>query len=59
MLQQLLSRAGLIRTPRNSLGDSDELGDEFKLPKMASLVIVIAYNTMLQVRISPYYYMAP
>lgn len=54
MLQQVLARAGLIRTPRNSPGDSDELGDEFKLPKMASLAIMIAYNAMLQVCNAPY-----
>jgi hypothetical protein len=50
MLRQLLARAGLLE--RNAPGsDSDEPGgEEFKLPKMASLVIVIAYNTMLQVR---------
>lgn len=44
-----VTRAGLLE--RNVPGsNSGELGEEFKLPKMASLVIVIAYNTMLQVR---------
>lgn len=43
------TRAGLLEGNVQVPG-SDELGEEFKLPKMASLVIVIAYNTMLQVR---------
>lgn len=53
MFYQLLARVGFNRVLRSSLAssDSDKLGDEFKLPRMASLVIVIAYNIMLQVRI--------
>lgn len=48
-LRQLLVRAGLFR--RNASGGPSELrGEEFKLPKMASLVVVIVYNMMLQVR---------
>lgn len=49
MLQHLLVRAGLFRS--NALRFSNELGgEEFKLPKIASLVIVITYNMLLQVR---------
>ncbi|KAF8131639.1 MFS general substrate transporter [Boletus edulis] len=48
MLRHLLARAVLLQ--RNASGNnSDELGgEEFKLPRTASLVIVIAYNMMLQ-----------
>ncbi|KAH0834726.1 hypothetical protein J3R83DRAFT_10277 [Lanmaoa asiatica] len=46
MLRQRPVRATLLR--RNILGDSNELdGEEFKLPKLASLAIVIAHNIML------------
>ncbi|KAG8219389.1 major facilitator superfamily domain-containing protein [Butyriboletus roseoflavus] len=47
MLRQLLVRACLFRS--NAPGDSNELdGEEFKLPKIASLVIIITYNMLLQ-----------
>ncbi|KAG8219390.1 major facilitator superfamily domain-containing protein [Butyriboletus roseoflavus] len=46
MSRQLLVRAGLFRS---NAPDSNELGgEEFKLPKMASLIIVIVYNIILQ-----------
>ena len=51
MLRQLFARVGLLERNAPGSSDSDELGgEEFKLPKTTSLVIVIAYNIMLQVR---------
>ncbi|KAG6380755.1 hypothetical protein JVT61DRAFT_5138 [Boletus reticuloceps] len=49
MLRHLIAR---VLLQRNASGNNtDELGgEEFKLPRTASLVIVIAYNIMLQVR---------
>lgn len=49
MFRQLLVCGGLPR--RNTPGGSDELGgEEFKLPEMTSLVIIITFNMLLQVR---------
>lgn len=49
MLRQLLVRAGLFSP--DAPGDSNELSEEeFKLPKMTSLVIIITYNIIMQVR---------
>lgn len=54
MFQHLLAHAGLLRNSRGPSGDSDELGsEELKLPKMAPLTIVIAYNILMQVHITP------
>ena len=47
MLRQFPVRAGLFRS---GAPGSNELGEEFKLPKMTSLVIIITFNMLLQVR---------
>ncbi|KAH0834725.1 major facilitator superfamily domain-containing protein [Lanmaoa asiatica] len=46
MLRQLPMCAGFLG--KNAPGDSKLDGEEFKLPKMTSLVIVITYNILLQ-----------
>ena len=54
MLRQILARASWLQrnAPGSHLDELDGLGEEFKLPKMPSLVIMIVYNIMLQVRSS-------
>ncbi|KAG9313941.1 major facilitator superfamily domain-containing protein [Chiua virens] len=49
MLRQLFTPTGSLRAPASASGNSDQRGDEFKLPKMASLSIIIAYQIMLQI----------